>query len=182
MPGSTPLRSSGLIVLGALAALAVACGPKVAPVPARAPAPPVTTPTPPTGPAPVVTGLVCPVTGAAYTDNYGPRGTGFHWGIDMLKAAGTPVVAVRSGTVHFVANEGAGGNVTYLTGSDTNVYQYAHLLDFVGVDRAVTQGTVIGHVGQTGNATAPHLHFEIRIANINGVRVDPYPTLRATGC
>lgn len=130
----------------------------------------------------MVTGLVCPVAGASYSDNYGPRGTGFHWGIDMLKPAGTPVVAVRSGTVRFVANEGAGGNVAYLTGGDTNVYQYAHLLDFVGVDRAVTQGTVIGHVGQTGNATTPHLHFEIRIANINGVRVDPYPTLRATAC
>ena len=173
-PRSTSkLRSFRLLVLGTLAVLAVACAPKVVPAPA---------PAAPTSSAPVVTGLVCPVTGAVYTDSYGPRGTGFHWGIDMFKPEGTPVVAVKAGAVRFVANEGAGGNVAYLTGVDTNVYQYAHLIDFVGVDRVVAQGAVLGHVGQTGNATANHLHFEIRIANINGVRVNPYPTLRATGC
>jgi len=176
------LRPFGVVVLGALAVVAVACAPKVTPAPASAPRPPATPPVAPAGPAPVVTGLACPVTGAIYTDSYGPRGTGFHWGIDMFKPAGTPVVAVKSGTVRFVANEGAGGNVAYLSANDANVYMYAHLLDFVGVDRTVAQGAVLGHVGQTGNATAPHLHFEIRIGNINGVRIDPYPTLRAAAC
>ncbi|MCJ7436310.1 MAG: M23 family metallopeptidase [Acidimicrobiia bacterium] len=176
------LRSARLVLLGALVLVAVACGPRVTPAPAPAPRPPAPLPGTPSASAPVVTGLVCPVTGAVYTDSYGPRGTGFHWGIDMFEPAGTPVVAVKAGTVRFVANEGGGGNVAYLTGGDANVYQYAHLLDFVGVDRLVTQGAMLGHVGRTGNATANHLHFEIRIANINGVRVDPYPTLRATGC
>ena len=130
----------------------------------------------------MVTGLVCPVAGAVYTDSYGPRGTGFHWGIDMFAPANTPVVAVKSGTVRFAANEGGGGNVAYLTGSDTNVYQYAHLLDFIGIDRPVAQGALLGHVGQTGNASANHVHFEIRIADVNGVRIDPYATLRAIDC
>ena len=179
---SSRLRSSTLFILGALAIVAVACAPKVAPAPAPTLSPPVPSPAAPTSSAQVVAGLVCPVTGAVYSDSYGPRGTGFHWGIDMFKPEGTPVVAVTAGTVRFVANEGAGGNVAYLTGGDTNVYQYAHLFDFVGVDRFVAQGTVLGHVGHTGNATANHLHFEIRIGNINGARVDPYPTLRATGC
>jgi len=176
------LRSSRLLVLATFAVLAVACAPKVAPAPAPALSSPVPSPATPASSAPVVAGLVCPVTGAVYTDSYGPRGTGFHWGIDMFKPEGTPVVAVEAGAVRFVANEGGGGNVAYLTGGDTNVYQYAHLIDFVGVDRVVAQGSVLGHVGQTGNATANHLHFEIRIANINGVRVNPYPTLRTTGC
>ena len=179
---SSRLRSSTLLILGALAMVAVACAPKVAPAPAPTPSPPVPSQAAPTSSAQVVAGLVCPVTGAVYSDSYGPRGTGFHWGIDMFKPEGTPVVAVKAGAVRFVANEGAGGNVAYLTGVDSNVYQYAHLIDFVGVDRVVAQGAVLGHVGQTGNATANHLHFEIRIANINGVRVNPYPTLRATGC
>jgi murein DD-endopeptidase MepM/ murein hydrolase activator NlpD len=130
----------------------------------------------------VVGGLTCPVAGARYTASYGPRGTSFHWGIDMFAGLGTPAVAVREGRVRFVPNEGAGGNVAYLTAGDGNVYMYAHLLDFAGGDRAVTKGEVLGHVGQTGNATAVHLHFEIRIGGINGVRVDPYPTLRATAC
>jgi murein DD-endopeptidase MepM/ murein hydrolase activator NlpD len=51
-----------------------------------------------------------------------------------------------------------------------------------GGDRAVGQGEAIGQVGQTGNATGPHLHFEIRLGGINGQRIDPYPTLRNAGC
>jgi murein DD-endopeptidase MepM/ murein hydrolase activator NlpD len=100
----------------------------------------------------------------------------------MFKALGAPARAVKAGTVRNVANEGAGGNVVYLTATDGNVYQFAHLHDFVGGDRSVAQGETIGHVGQTGNATAVHLHFEIRIGGINGARVDPFPTLRAAGC
>ena len=43
-------------------------------------------------------------------------------------------------------------------------------------------GEIIGLVGSTGNSTAPHLHFEIRIGGANGQRIDPYPTLQAAGC
>jgi murein DD-endopeptidase MepM/ murein hydrolase activator NlpD len=146
-------------------------------VPVPAPAP-----TGVPGQGPLITGFGCPVVGATYTDDFGPRGTGFHYGIDMLAPLGTPVMAVKAGTVRFVPNEGAGGNVAYLTGNDTNVYFYAHLLGFVGVDRTVAKGNVIGYVGQTGNAEMPHLHFEIRLGGVNGTRVDPYQTLQATGC
>jgi murein DD-endopeptidase MepM/ murein hydrolase activator NlpD len=124
----------------------------------------------------------CPVSGAAYTDSYGPRGSGFHYGIDMFAPTGTPLVAVKPGSVNFVPNEGAGGNTAYLSANDGNVYFYAHLSSFVGGARSVTQGEVIGLVGMTGNASGPHLHFEIRIGGANGQRIDPYPTLRAAGC
>ncbi len=165
------------LVIGMLAVVAVACAPPTSTLASAPPPPP-----PPSGPAPVISGFRCPVTGAVYTDSYGPRGTGFHWGIDMFKPLGTPAVAVKAGTVRDVPNEGAGGNVVYLTADDGNVYQLAHLNDFVGGDRRVAQGEIIGHVGQTGNATAVHLHFEIRIGGINGVRIDPYATLRGAGC
>jgi murein DD-endopeptidase MepM/ murein hydrolase activator NlpD len=149
-----------------------ACGPApVAGVPHREP-----------GDAPVLPFASCPVTGARYTDDYGPRGTGFHYGIDMMVPIGTPARAVRAGTVRYVANEGAGGNVAYLTADDGNVYLYAHLNDFWGTDRHVEAGELIAHTGQTGNATAPHVHFEIRLGGVNGTRVDPYPSLRANGC
>jgi murein DD-endopeptidase MepM/ murein hydrolase activator NlpD len=110
-----------------------------------------------------------------------PPTTG-HPGIDMFVPIGTPVVAVKSGSVWFVPNEGAGGNDAYLNASDGNTYFMAHLSSFVGGARSVSQGELIAYSGMTGNATAPHLHFEIRIGGPNGVRVDPYPTLKSAGC
>ncbi len=52
----------------------------------------------------------------------------------------------------------------------------------VGGDRPVGQGEEIGLVGQTGNATGPHLYFDMRLGNVNGTRPDPYNTLRNAGC
>ncbi len=124
----------------------------------------------------------CPVSGSAYSDSYGPRGDGFHYGIDMMAPTGTPEVAVKAGTVSYMAMDGAGGNEAYLAANDGNVYYYAHMSQFVGGPRSVAQGEVIGLVGSTGRSTAPHLHFEIRIGGANGQRIDPYPTLRAAGC
>jgi murein DD-endopeptidase MepM/ murein hydrolase activator NlpD len=123
----------------------------------------------------------CPVSGAAYTDDYGPRSGGFHYGIDMFAPPGTPLVAVKAGTLTQMPMDGAGGNEAYLS-ADGNVYYYAHLSQYAGGPRSVAQGEVIGYVGQTGNASAPHLHFEIRIGGANGSRIDPYPTLSGAGC
>jgi len=159
-----------------------ACGPK--PKPAATTPPPTAVPPPhgEPGTAPALALSNCPVTGSTYTASYGPRGTGYHYGVDMFVASGTPTGAVRAGTVRYVPNEGAGGNVAYLTANDGNVYMYAHLLDFWGSNRPVSAGEMIARTGQTGNATAPHLHFEIRMGGVNGTRVDPYATLRANGC
>ena len=124
----------------------------------------------------------CPVAGSAYSDSYGPRGSGFHYGIDMFAPTGVPLVAVKSGSVSYMPLDGAGGNEAYVLANDGNVYFYAHLSQFVGGARSVSQGEVIGLVGSTGDATAPHLHFEIRIGGANGQRIDPYPTLQSAGC
>lgn len=167
------------MAVAALAAVAAACTPQ----PAAAPPPPAPpAPHGATGQGPVISPFTCPVAGSTYTDDFGRRGTGWHYGIDMMVASGTNVFAVKAGTVRYVANEGAGGHVVYLTGNDGNVYFYAHLLDFVGTDRTVTAGELIAHSGQTGNAGAPHLHFEIRQGGVNGTRVDAYNSLRANSC
>jgi murein DD-endopeptidase MepM/ murein hydrolase activator NlpD len=131
-------------------------------------------------PGQVINGFRCPVTGAAYTDDFG--GARGHGGIDMFVPIGTPVVAVKSGSVSFVPFEGAGGNAIYLNASDGNTYYYAHESSFVGSARSVSQGELIGYSGMTGNASAPHVHFEIRIGGPNGTKIDPYPTLKASGC
>ena len=127
-----------------------------------------------------VGGFTCPVSGAAYSNNFG--GARNHQGIDMFVPTGTPAVAVKPGTVSYVANEGSGGNTAYLSGSDGNIYFYAHLSQFVGGARSVSQGEIIGLTGMTGNASGPHLHFEIRLGGVNGGRTNPYPTLTASGC
>ena len=88
-----------------------------------------------------------------------------HNGIDLAAAEGTPVYAVKDGAVYAVIeNDAEFGNYLILShdqGKMTSVY--AHLSK-ITVDRYqyVTKGTVIGFVGQTGMATGPHLHFEIR--------------------
>jgi len=134
------------------------------------------------GGGPTIDNFRCPVDGSSYTDSYGPRPDGsFHYGIDMFAPIGRTVWAVKKGDVRY-ALEDAGGLVAYLYTSDGNVYYYAHMSETIGADRPVGQGDAIGRVGQTGNATAPHLHFEIRLGGVNGEQVDGYTTLRNAGC
>jgi len=130
--------------------------------------------------SPVPGPFSCPVLGASYSDDYG--GPSGHPGIDMLVPIGTKAMAVKAGTVTFAPNEGAGGNAAYLDADDGNTYYYAHFSGYVGGPRTVAKGEVIGLTGMTGNASGPHLHFEIRLGGPNGNRTDPYPTLKAAGC
>ena len=127
--------------------------------------------------------MACPVQGGvAFTNDWGqPRSGGrTHKGTDIFAARGTPNVAVVSGRVSF-ANEGTGGISAYLSGSNGITYYYTHLSSTVGGARNVSRGEVIGHTGNTGNASggANHTHFEIRMGGANGTRVNPYPTLRS---
>jgi murein DD-endopeptidase MepM/ murein hydrolase activator NlpD len=125
-------------------------------------------------------GWVCPVQGAVgFGDTWGaPRSGGrTHQGVDMIGQRGLPVVAVVDGVASSKVNT-LGGNTITLMGADGNRYYYAHLDDWVQLGQ-VTAGTVIGILGQTGNAkfSVPHLHFEIHPGG--GAAVNPYPTVRA---
>lgn len=121
---------------------------------------------------------ICPVQGPhSFTDDYGaPRGQGPHQGNDILSPRGTPVVANVAGSFNQHPN-GLGGNAYYLNGDDGKIYYGAHLDSFSGAAGHVSAGTVLGYVGNTGDAAGgpTHLHFEI---HVGGVAVDPYPTLK----
>jgi peptidoglycan LD-endopeptidase LytH len=124
---------------------------------------------------------ICPVQGGvSFSDTFGaPRGNGrTHHGVDMFAGTGTPVVAVVSGSVFFQSDT-LGGLAAYVQGNDGNTYYYAHLNDYVGGGRAVSGGELIGHVGNTGDASGgpSHLHFEIRPGGPNGIAIDPTPTV-----
>jgi len=129
---------------------------------------------------PVSGGFLCPVGGATvFTDSYGaPRSGGRgHAGVDMMAALGTPAVAPVSGeAIH--RDSSLGGLAYWLYGDDGNSYYGAHL-DSYGASGRVSAGTVLGYVGNTGNArnASPHLHFEIHPGG--GGPVNPYPTVRA---
>lgn len=104
------------------------------------------------------------------------RGGGrHHRGMDMEVPEGTPVVASQNGITSFSGTDGAFGDIIIIAHEDGSETAYAHLKTrFVTENDPVRQGQVIALVGRTGNATAYHLHFEIRK---NGVPVDPYPWL-----
>ena len=167
------------------AAAAVAATSTVAPRAEGDPAPATTapparpaTPTTVPAPAPVTGDWVCPVRGPhAFSNDYGaPRGGGSsHMGNDILAPKGTPVVANVSGVVT-QRNGAVSGLAYFLAGDDGNRYFGAHL-DSFGASGRVAIGTVIGTVGNTGDASGgpPHLHFEMHPGGSG--YTNPYPTL-----
>lgn len=98
-----------------------------------------------------------------------------HKGIDLSVPQGTPVVATASGQTVFSGWHGAYGNIIIICHGKGLETAYAHLKKrLICVGDYIRRGEKIGLVGATGNATGPHLHYEIRK---NGVRVNPKPWL-----
>jgi len=108
---------------------------------------------------------------------FGPRGTGFHPGIDLPAPPGTPVGAADPGNVIFAGYDAGGyGNVVEIAHGGGVVSIYAHLSALaVRVGQSVATGTRVGRVGSSGESTGPHLHFEVRV---RGAAVDPVPAIR----
>jgi murein DD-endopeptidase MepM/ murein hydrolase activator NlpD len=100
---------------------------------------------------------------------------------DLPVPAGTPVFAVRKGTVHVIKNDACGYGIQ-LNGTDGIRYTYCHASKINVVDGAkVNAGTVLLHSGGepgapgAGDSTGPHLHFEMAV---NSVNVCPQPVLK----
>jgi murein DD-endopeptidase MepM/ murein hydrolase activator NlpD len=126
-------------------------------------------------------GWICPLAGPfSHFDDFGdPRHYGgWHKGNDLIAAAGTPVLAVESGRVEHRANR-IGGNSAYIFADSGNYYYNTHLSAYENVGAGwVAAGTVIGYVGDTGNAAGlPHLHFEYHLGG-RGNHINPYPIVR----
>jgi hypothetical protein len=88
-----------------------------------------------------------------------------HRGIDLAAPAGAPVRAAASGVVEFAGRRGGYGNLVVIRHASGYTTWYAHLSGFAGTytGMPVGRGHVVGLVGQTGRATGPHLHFELRL-------------------
>ena len=106
--------------------------------------------------------LAWPLRGAL-TSRFGPRGGRPHDGIDIGAPAGTPVMAAADGDVVFADVHRGYGKVVILRHADGLMTVYAHhRKNRVRVGQRVRRGQTIAEVGQTGHATGPHLHFEVR--------------------
>jgi murein DD-endopeptidase MepM/ murein hydrolase activator NlpD len=164
--------------------------------------PPVPTPAPTPSPAPVEAGVLTPAqsvsAGAAFPvagahsfggpeNRFGAAREGHvHEGQDVLTAEGSPVLAPMAGTV--VSTSYQAGAAGYYVVEHTTVgfdFFFAHCeaSSFaVSAEQAVTAGQALCKAGQTGDATAPHLHFEIWVGGwqaAGGRPIDPLPYLEA---
>ena len=96
-----------------------------------------------------------------------------HKGVDYSAPSGTPIKAAGDGKVIFAGRKNGYGNCIILQHGGNITTLYAHMSKFSKdgrVGKRVVQGQVVGYVGATGLATAPHLHYEYRV---NGVHRNP---------
>ena len=102
-------------------------------------------------------------------------GASIHRGVDIVVPTGTPVYAMSNGRVSFTGTMTDFGLVVWVDHGDEILTVYAHLSEIlVAGGQAVTREEPLGLSGQSGNATGPHLHFEIRG---RGRQVDPVAML-----
>jgi peptidoglycan hydrolase-like protein with peptidoglycan-binding domain len=115
---------------------------------------------PPTSPL-----VFAPPVQAAVGDRFGPRGNGFHPGIDYPVAAGTTIRAGGRGCVSWAGWTSGGYGKLVVIGHRLGMTSwYAHLSRITArPGECVVAGTPIGRAGSTGNSTGPHLHFELRL-------------------
>jgi len=96
-----------------------------------------------------------------------------HRGIDYAAPSGTPILAAGDGKITTASRTKANGNYVVIQHGEQFVTKYLHLSKFgrgVKSGKRVEQGQIIGYVGATGWATAPHLHYEFLV---NGVHKNP---------
>jgi murein DD-endopeptidase MepM/ murein hydrolase activator NlpD len=111
-----------------------------------------------------------------------PRAGHTHQGQDIMAACGTPLVSVSRAKVKWVSYQGAAGNYVVIRNKKLHQdYMYAHLAARASVvkGQVLQPGQQLGIVGQTGDATACHLHFELWLGKWyrGGHPVDPMPYL-----
>ncbi len=175
-----------MLVAAALAIVALSATACLPPAEPAAAPPTTTTTTQPSQPTPQPTKasiVHCPVEGFTFNQGFGPT----HSGVDLAAPEGTPVYAVRNGTLWYWSTGDVGGYSLYLKADDGNTYYYTHLTAYApsleNTTKTVKAGAVIESVNHTGNANGfNHLHFEVRLGGPNGTKVDPKPILDAAGC
>ncbi|MFC4376407.1 M23 family metallopeptidase [Nocardia halotolerans] len=144
------------------------------------PMPPMPFIAPPPPPRPQT---VRPVNGRL-TSYYGPRWGAAHNGIDFGDPIGAPVFAVTDGTVIETGPASGFGLWVRMQQDDGTIGVFGHVNEIlVQPGQHVNAGDVIATVGNRGQSTGPHLHYEVHVpdGSLYGAPIDPHPWLAARG-
>jgi murein DD-endopeptidase MepM/ murein hydrolase activator NlpD len=115
-----------------------------------------------------------------FTSGFGGRWGVVHYGIDIANAIGTPIYAVTDGVVEDAGPASGFGLWVVLRHPDGSHSVYGHINRmFVKVGEKVKAGQQIAEIGNRGESTGPHLHFEIWAPN--GTKINPLPWLQQHG-
>ncbi|SEP18415.1 M23 family metallopeptidase [Trujillonella endophytica] len=129
----------------------------------------------------VAAGAVAPTTGRV-TSCYGSRWGTMHSGVDIAAPIGTPVFAPAGGVVLQAGPASGFGLAVYVQHAGGAITVYGHVNRFfVAAGDVVTTGQQIAEVGNRGQSTGPHLHFEVHQGGLYANRVNPVPWLSALG-
>jgi murein DD-endopeptidase MepM/ murein hydrolase activator NlpD len=123
-------------------------------------------------------GVVLPVQGRL-TSTYGPRGGTIHYGIDIANSIGTPIVSAMAGKVINSGPASGFGLWVRVQHDGGLITVYGHINEsLVTVGQQVSAGEQIATLGNRGESTGPHLHFEV---HEDGSKINPLPWLRSRG-
>jgi murein DD-endopeptidase MepM/ murein hydrolase activator NlpD len=127
-------------------------------------------------------GYVRPASGIT-SSCFGGRWGVTHFGVDIAAPIGTPIYAATSGTVQRAGPATGFGLAVYIRGDDGAVTVYGHVNDYyVTAGERVGAGEQIAEVGNRGQSTGPHLHFEVHPSGtMYSGQIDPVPWMRARG-
>lgn len=124
---------------------------------------------------------VAPTTGRI-TSCYGSRWGAMHYGMDIAASIGTPIYTPAAGRVLQAGPANGFGLAVYIQHEDGSVTVYGHInAFFVTAGQQVAAGQRIAEVGNRGQSTGPHLHFEVHAGGLYKNRVNPVPWLSARG-
>lgn len=125
------------------------------------------------------TSTIAPVSGTL-TSNYGPRWGSTHYGLDIANEIGTPIVSVTDGTVLESGPASGFGLWVRILQDDGTIGVFGHINEtLVTAGQKVRAGELIATVGNRGQSTGPHLHYEVW--QEDGQKVDPMAWLDARG-
>jgi murein DD-endopeptidase MepM/ murein hydrolase activator NlpD len=116
--------------------------------------------------------------GGVFSSPFGYRWGRLHAGVDLAGPWGTPIYAATSGCITYAGPMSGYGEVMQIRDWDGTETVYGHMSSFVRTSGCVHTGEEIARIGAGGDATGPHLHFEVRIG---GVPVNPVPFLAKRG-